>query len=112
MKLTELKKVLKQVVREAIQEELKDIIVEAIKSPNGQPITENKIPNYSEINSSPMPDLRNKYSAMMGNMTEMNFTSADIQPKFTPTPGSGGATGALPPGDVGMDQIMGLLNTK
>ena len=33
MKLTELKKVLKETVREVIQEELKDILLEAIKTP-------------------------------------------------------------------------------
>ena len=33
MKLTELKKVLKETVREVIQEELKDILLEAVKSP-------------------------------------------------------------------------------
>ena len=33
MKLTELKKVLKETVREVIQEELKDILLEAVKTP-------------------------------------------------------------------------------
>ena len=33
MKINELKKIIKQTVKEAIQEELKDILLEAVKAP-------------------------------------------------------------------------------
>ena len=41
MKLNELKKVIKQSVKEAIQEEMKDILLEAVRS-SKQPIQENR----------------------------------------------------------------------
>ena len=54
MKLTELKKVLKETVREVIQEELKDILLEAVKSPKvvtSTPIVESEvIVKYYSIN--------------------------------------------------------------
>ena len=61
MKSSEFKKIVKSAVKEAIQEELKDILFEAFKSQtNTSQITENKsnIGNpidYSSINSSPSP---------------------------------------------------------
>ena len=42
MKSTELKKLIKNAVREAIQEELKDILLEAVKSPKPTTIVESK----------------------------------------------------------------------
>ena len=40
----------------------------------------------------------------------MSFTSQDIQPSFRPS--GDPINGNLGAGEVGMDQIMGLLNTK
>ena len=42
MKSTELKKLIKSAVKEAIQEELKDILLEAVKAPKAPLITESK----------------------------------------------------------------------
>jgi phage baseplate assembly protein W len=49
MKPSEFKKLIKESVREAIQEELKDILLEAIKS-NKQPITESYQPDTRTLN--------------------------------------------------------------
>lgn len=111
MKASELKKIIKASVKEAIQEELKDILLEAVKSSNTQPITESK--NIDVVNHTPSLDSKQKYAEILNDMT-MNFTSQDVPKKFTPQ-GSMDTTspnGKLPDGDVGMDQIMGLMNGK
>lgn len=112
MKATELKKFIKTAVREAIQDELKDILLEALKSskgnvfeskqPNTPPITQNTTPNTS--NSF---DLRNKYMNALGE-TALNFTSQDAQPSFAPH-NTDPVNGNLGSGEVSMDQIMNLM---
>jgi|TARA_R110001592_G_scaffold69722_4_gene213953 hypothetical protein len=119
MKLTELKKVLKETVREVIQEELKDILLEAVKSPKvvtQTPVMESFTP--TPIPSPPIPstpsmsaqDKRNAYKNILGE-TASSFKSNDAQ-IFKPNPAMDVANGALPSGNVGMDQIMGLMNTN
>tara|TARA_Y100000034_G_C6626929_1_gene273513 strand:- start:42 stop:380 length:339 start_codon:yes stop_codon:yes gene_type:complete len=110
MKSTELKKLIKEAVREAIQDELKEILLEAIKSPK-QVITESKNINVP----TPTPQLsstetRQKYMDVLDE-TALNFTSKDVQ-KFNPQGASIDTTspnGQLPNGEVGMDQIMNLM---
>ena len=55
MKLSELKKTVKDAVKEAIQEEMKDILMEAVRSPRAT-VYENSmgIPNTSTGTPSPM----------------------------------------------------------
>tara|TARA_B110000285_G_C14865467_1_gene486643 strand:+ start:189 stop:533 length:345 start_codon:yes stop_codon:yes gene_type:complete len=113
MKTTELKKLIKEAVREAIQDELKDILLEAIKSPKTQVIRESiqpssplpANPNYTE----PTMDTRQKYMDVLGE-TALNFNSNDAS-TFNPQ-GVDPVNGNLGNGSVGMDQIMGLLNTN
>ena len=108
MKSTELKKLIKKAVKEAIQEELKDILLEALKpSPKNQTITESK--NIDVVNNPPSLDSKQKYADILNEMT-MDFSSKDVQ-KFNPQ-GSMDTTspsGQLPTGEVGMDQIVGLM---
>jgi hypothetical protein len=112
MKSTELKKFIKDAVREAIQEELKDILLEAIKTPKQvvresyAPPTQTPQPSFTQ----PTMDLRSKYADVLGE-TAMSFTTNDIQPAFRPQV-SDPINGNLGTGEVGMDQIMSLLNTK
>ena len=112
MKSTELKKFIKDAVREAIQEELKDILLEAIKTPKQvvresyAPPTQTPQPSFTQ----PTMDLRSKYADVLG-ATAMSFTTNDIQPAFRPQV-SDPINGNLGTGEVGMDQIMSLLNTK
>ena len=93
MKLTELKKVLKETVREVIQEELKDIILEAVKSPKVLTTT----PIVESHNPAPSPP-----------PTTPTMSSQEKRPN----PGMDVANGTLPEGNVGMDQIMSLMNSK
>ena len=112
MKSTDFKKIIKEAVREAIQEELKDILLEAVKSPKqvvresyAPPAQKTSKPDYAP----PSIDFRSKYAEVLGE-TAMSFTSQDVQP-FRPQV-SDPINGNLGAGELGMDQIMGLLNTK
>jgi hypothetical protein len=111
MKSTDFKKIIKEAVREAIQEELKDILLEAVRSPK-QVIKESYTPGPPPPNppsyAPPSIDFRSKYAEVLGE-TALSFTSQDavpFRPQGDPVNGNLGA------GELGMDQIMGLLNTK
>jgi hypothetical protein len=111
MKSTDFKKLIKEAVREAIQEELKDILLEAVKSPK-QIVRESYAPPAQTTQPSftpPTMDFRSKYAEVLGE-TAMSFTSQDAQPTFRPQ--GDPINGNLGTGEIGMDQIMGLLNTK
>jgi hypothetical protein len=111
MKTDGLKKLIKEAVREAIQEELKDILLEAVRSPKQivresiQPVETPK-PTFTQ----PTMDLRQKYKDVLGE-TALSFTSNDVQQSFRPQ-SSDPINGNLGMGEVGMDQIMNLLNNK
>jgi hypothetical protein len=113
MKLTELRKVIREEVREAIQEELKDILLEAVRSPKPT-ITENL--SVAQPTTTPDPLAQKAFreqmlSQMVANGGNMNLTTADNN-TFRP---SGPATGegtSLGDGNVGIDQIMGLMKGK
>ncbi len=117
MKLTELKKVLKETVREVIQEELKDILLEAVKTPKvvtQTPVMESFNPSVP----TPSPttpvmssqEKRDAYKNILGE-TAASFNTNNAQ-TFRPNPGMDVANGTLPEGNVGMDQIMNLMNSK
>jgi hypothetical protein len=55
-------------------------------------------------------DLRSKYKDILGE-TALSFTSNDVQQPFRPQ-SSDPVNGNLGAGEVGMDQIMSLLNSK
>ena len=119
MKTTELKKLLKEAVREAIQEELKDILLEAVRSPKPTitagahvaPVVETQ--KQSTPTMSPQ-DQRAAYASILEGMTpnqgQINMTSADVN-TFVPR-AIDPANGSLPEGNVGLDQIMGLMNNR
>jgi hypothetical protein len=114
MKATDFKKIIKEAVREAIQEELKDILLEAIKSPK-QIVRESyspTSPTQPAVNptyTQPTMDFRSKYAEVLGE-TALSFNSNDVQQTFRPQ--GDPINGNLGTGEVNMDQIMGLLNTK
>ena len=127
MKPTEFKKFIKEAVREAIQDELKDILLEAVKSPK-QPVyaapayvTENVMHSnptvgtgMSQVTNTPSsmsPEQRRAmYEGMLGE-TAMSFNS-QAAPTFQPNPGGDTINGSLAGGDVSMDQIMSLMSNK
>jgi hypothetical protein len=124
MKPTEFKKLIKEAVREAIQEELKDILLEAVKSPKqvyAAPITETIMHSnptvgtgISQVTNTPTsmsPEQRRAmYEGMLGE-TAMSFNSNNAQ-TFRPNPGGDSINGQLAGGDVSMDQIMSLMSNK
>jgi hypothetical protein len=113
MKSTDFKKLIKEAVREAIQEELKDILLEAVRTPKTivkESYTPGPPPTHPPSYAPPSIDFRSKYAEVLGE-TALSFTSQDAQPAFRPH-SSDPVNGNLGAGEVGMDQIMGLLNTK
>ena len=124
MKSTVLKKLIKEAVKEAIQEELKDVLLEAVRAPK-QVVNETKLgtPTTNVASSTPSPssislaDKRQSYLDIIGE-TGLYMKSGEAQgfgnKPFNPQ-GSIDTTspnGALPGGEVGMDQIMGLMTNK
>lgn len=128
MEIKALKKLIKDTVKEAIQEELKDILLEAVRSPKipvgvggygvpNQTITETTVPTPS-INA------RERYASLLNGMMEskngnLNLGAGDafgfgaIQ-SYNP-PASVNTTGegsSLPPGEVNLNQIMSLMSKK
>ena len=121
MKTEALKKIIKEAVREAIQEELKEVLLEAVKAPKAvvtQPIQESiTSTTHAPVTQTPKHSLveqRQTYMDILGE-TGINMKSGDAQgfgnKPFNPQ-GQGDTTspsGALPGGEVNMDQIMGLM---
>jgi len=104
MKSQVLKSLIKEAVKEAIQEELREILLEAVKAPK-QTVIES---SPKVIQSTPISeDKRAKYADILGE-TASSFTSNDVKPRFNPQGVMPGAD--LPSGELGMDQIMGLMN--
>ena len=112
MKSSELKKLIKESVKEAIQEELKEILLEAVKtpkvttiaSPTPTPVVEHQAPQQPVMSAE---EKRAAYQNILGDMGN-TFTSAQVQPKFQPQ-GGDSINGSLPPGEVDMTQIAGLM---
>jgi hypothetical protein len=109
MDVTKFKKIIKEAVRESIQEELKDILLEALKSPKGNMVNE-QIRTISTPPSEMSPiDRRAAIQNILGE-TQRAFTSNDVQ-TFVPT-SVDPVNGTLPSGDLGMDQIMNLIGKR
>ena len=122
MKLTELRKVIREEVKTAIQEELKDILLEAVRSP--KPIISEVVSPQSTHQALPETDKVKLRENMMGVLDGMksgqdtlNFNSTQAQGfggnlQVQPGMNTSGDGGKLPEGNVGLDQIMGLMNKK
>lgn len=122
MKPTDFKKIIKDAVREAIQEELKDILLEAVRAPKMVPVGTG-FGTVTEATTTPtttsqITQARSLYSQMMSDFkpgTEtisMNTSTPMTQGTYVPSGVSAGIEGTLHPGDLGLDQIMGLINNK
>ena len=127
MKTTELKTLIKEAVREAIQEELKDILLEAVRAPKA-PIIETPIGGigYGVANSNTTKseksyaEKRAMYVDMLNEMKTMSFNSSDARSmgveantlQVAPGMNTMGEGSSLPAGNVGLDMIMGLMNKK
>jgi len=125
MKTAELKNLIKDAVREAIQEELKDILLEAVRSPKTpiqesyqmHPVTVNATTTQPEKSYA---EKRAMYADMLNEMKTMSFNSSDARSMGTdantlqvaPGMSTMGEGSKLPDGNVGLDMIMGLMNKK
>jgi hypothetical protein len=111
MKTSELKQLIKEAVRDAIRDEMKDILLEALRSPKTT-IQETHTPqtDFQPTFTPPTFDAREKYANILGE-TAMSFTSRDVNP-FNPSTVGDPVNGNLGSGELGMDQIMNLLNGK
>jgi hypothetical protein len=128
MKLSQLKSIVKDAVKEAIQEEMKDILMEAVRSPKqtvyenrmGTPTTDVAAPSPTNpIMQSTLPEtdkvaLRENMMNVLNGMRpgangtlNANTNSVPLQVTSTDT-----INGSLPQGEVNMDQIMGLMNKR
>lgn len=135
MKPSELKSFIKDAVREAIQEELKDILLEAVRAPKA-PIIETPVGvgGYGTVTTgTPLPaqpsttsaaEKRAMMESIMGDMRRgqdtLSFNSADARGmgitantlQVAPGMNTTGEGSKLPEGNVGLDMIMGLMNKK
>lgn len=122
MKTDLLKKLIKEAVREAIQEEIKDILLEAVRTPktivqesyNTSP-SAGKPNVYQPTTSAINHDLKRNLRSMIGGEFDAIITanSSHAQPTYTPPPVSTvGEGSSLPPGEVSLDQILGIMTTK
>ena len=104
MKIEELKKILKEVVKEVIQDELRDILLEAIKY--SQPIQETTHPTYQATpTSTNNTDVRTSYLNILN-----ETANPPKQGEFIPNPNAALGQGSLGEGELGMDEIMKLMN--
>ena len=112
MKSTAFKKIIKECVREVFREEIKEILLESLKSNNSKPaITETVSVAQPTLTSKPDPkSLVNKRQAYMDVIgeTAMSFNSSDV-PKFNPH-GVDPVSGTIPEGEVSLDQITNLIS--
>ena len=112
MKADIFKKLIKEAVREAIQEEMKDLLLEAVKS-NKQPIREsfdsetrtlnfntNSLPPRSPI------DTKKAYMDILGEMAQ--GPKSGLKGEFKMQGPIDPVNGALPDGQLSLDQIMTL----
>jgi hypothetical protein len=113
MKTTELKNLIKEAVREAIQEELKDILLEAVRAP--KTVVQESIrdtyaqPHIEKPKQLTSAERQAMFGGILGEMqmggTVTSQYAGNFQPKSVDT-----INDALPEGNVGLDQIMALMN--
>jgi hypothetical protein len=114
MDIIKFKKIIKESVREVIQEELRDILLEAVKAPKTV-VSETVQPNaYAQPQVSQPKQLTSaERRAMFGNILEDvrngGIASTNNIP-FRPTGPIDPVNGSLPEGELELDQIMGLMS--
>jgi hypothetical protein len=126
MKPSELKSFIKEAVREAIQEELKDILLEAVRAPKApiqetykmHPVTVDA--PTTQVPQKSATEKRAMMESIMGDMRRgqdtLSFNSANAVTANTlqvaPGMNTTGDGTKLPEGNVGLDMIMGLMKGK
>jgi hypothetical protein len=116
MKSEEFKKIIKEAVREVFVEEMKEILLEAVKAPKasaGQGGYGTVTESVKPISSKPLdPNAKKAVMAnILGDMASGRTMTTEALTANTFIPRGGDTiNGSLPDGNVGLDQIMGLLN--
>ena len=133
MKPTDFKKLIKEAVREAIQEELKDILLEAVRAPKtpimgtpvggeGYLVANTGTPLSAQPSTTSIAEKKAMYESIIGDMKRgqdtLSFTSADARGmgiaantlQVAPGMNTTGEGSKLPEGNVGLDMIMALMN--
>jgi hypothetical protein len=121
MKPSEFKTLIKEAVREAFQEELKEILLEAVKAPKGTPVgiggygtvTESKDtyaqPHLNNPKQLSPSERRNMFAGMIEEMQNGGVANTAYQGTVNPLQPVDTINGALPEGQVGLDMIMNLM---
>jgi len=122
MKPSDFKKIIKEAVKEAIQEELKEILLEAVKAPKMVPagtsfgtMTESKGTYAQPHIEQPKKLTPAERQAMFGGILEDMQMGKPANSAYAGNFNPGNAdpiNGSLPEGNVGLDQIMALMNGK
>jgi hypothetical protein len=123
MKLDILRKIIREEVKGAIQEELKDLLLEAIRSPKQVIETQTYNPASTAGYISPSTttststiskeQLRENYRNILGETAASFNTSQVGKPlQLNGSMDTASPNGRLPDGEVPMDMIMGLMNRK
>ena len=84
-------------------EEVENVVEETTE----QPVVEQQVPQQPVMSAE---EKRAAYSNILGDMSGQ-FTTAQVQPKFNPQ-GGDSINGSLPPGEVDMSQISGLMSKR
>jgi len=123
MKLDILRKIIREEVKGAIQEELKDLLLEAIRTPK-QVVETQTYNSAPTVGSNPFfpststttvskEQLRENYRNILGETAASFNTSQVGKPlQLTGTMDTASPNGRLPEGEVSMNMIMGLMNKK
>jgi hypothetical protein len=107
MKLEILKKLIKESVKEAINEELKEILLEAVKSSKND--STSFIKESLDLSNSPNKKmLMEKYFNSLDETFTTNSIPTNAVP-YKPMASSDPVNGTLPPGELSMEQIFGLM---
>jgi hypothetical protein len=123
MKLDILRKIIREEVKGAIQEELKDLLLEAIRTP--KPVVETQTYNPASTAGYISPStttstatiskeqLRENYRNILGETAASFNTSQVGKPlQLNGSMDTASPNGRLPEGEVPMNMIMGLMNKQ
>ena len=122
MKISQLKKIIKEAVKEAIQEEMKEILIEAVRAPKQvvsdvskpsptNPVAQSKLPDNDRLKL--RENMMNVLDGMMpGSDGTLSDTTSNVPLNVKGPVDTTSANGSLPEGNVSMNQIMGLMNSK
>ena len=113
MRVSQLKTLIKETVREVFQEEIKDLLMEALTSktlPASPPPIQEAVapsPPTPQMKSS----LRDQYSQMMNGGMNFNTETTPAYRPISPQMAIGEGS-PLPPGEVNLNQIANIMNPK